>query len=79
MTTTGNVGLSATATDERLWTIQECSNYMALSPSAIYKLCMPSAESDFPVIRVGRRMRFRKTDIDQWLERRNRHGFSERS
>ena len=71
MAVSANRETTQAASDERLWNVEECAAYLKVAPAAIYKLSMPKAESGFPVIRVGRRMRFRKTDIDQWLKERN--------
>ena len=55
------------APSERLWTVREVAQYLALPCGAVYKLV---AAGEVPCIRVGGRLRFRKSDIDVWLESR---------
>lgn len=51
----------------RLWTIAEAAGYLRLPISAIYKMTAPKARLRIPHVRVGGRLRFRRTDLDRWV------------
>ncbi len=61
MTTT-----SAPQQDKRLrvMTLEEVSKYLRLSKSTVYRM---ANEGRIPVSKIGRRWRFRKDVIDDWL------------
>ena len=46
-------------------TIDEISQYLKVKPSTIYSMV---AEKRIPHFRVGRLVRFRKSEIDLWME-----------
>lgn len=52
---------------ERLWTFQDVAVYLHTTRQNIYKLIK---EDKFPRIEMGGRIRFRKSDVDAWLEER---------
>jgi excisionase family DNA binding protein len=51
---------------ERLLTINELSDRLAISRDTVYRLVRSGA---LPSVRVGERLRFRPTDVDAYLER----------
>jgi len=51
--------------------IQEASLYLRLPVSSVYERTSPGATDPLPHIRVGHLLRFRKIDLDRWLEARN--------
>ena len=57
------------AVTDRLWGVDDVAQYLGIPKSAVYKLTMPQSTSAVrvPVVRLGRRLRFSKTEIDRWL------------
>ena len=51
--------------DERLMDIKEVADYLHLKESTIYTWAQ---EGTLPAFRVGRLWRFRRSDLDAWLE-----------
>ena len=60
---------------EALMTVAEVSQYLACSVSMVRRLAQ---RSEIPHYRLGRLMRFRRTDVDAWLEARHQGGNSSR-
>lgn len=56
-----------TADDEHLLTVVECAAYLKLKPSSIYQMV---AERRIPHFKIphSQALRFRKTELDEWLE-----------
>ena len=52
---------------EHLWRIAEAAAYLQLPGSAIYKMTCQTARLRIRHIRIAGRLRFRKSDIDDWL------------
>ena len=52
-------------------TIREVAEYLKLTDKTAYRL---AAEGKLPGFKVGGAWRFRKKDIDEWIEARKRHG-----
>ena len=50
--------------DECLMTPTEVAKYLHVSKSFVYKLIQGSA---MPYLKVGRILRFRKSEVDQWM------------
>lgn len=48
-----------------IMTVWEASDYLRISPSALYACCQ---RGQLPYIKWGRRLRFRKRDLDRYLE-----------
>lgn len=48
----------------RVMTLEEVSKYLRLSKSTVYRM---ANEGRIPVSKIGRRWRFRKDVIDEWL------------
>ena len=53
---------------EALMTVAEVSEYLACSVSLVRRLAQ---RSEIPYYRLGRLLRFRRTDVDAWLEARH--------
>ncbi len=52
--------------EERVfWTIKEVASYLNIKPSTLYSW---SREGGIPHYRMGRILRFRREDIDAWVE-----------
>ncbi len=51
-------------TTPNLWKVKDVANYLKLSEKAVYRLV---STGNFPHIRLGRRLRFSKQDIDRFL------------
>lgn len=47
--------------------VKEVSAYLALRTSKVYSLV---EEKQIPHYRIGRQLRFRKSDIDEWIEKK---------
>jgi excisionase family DNA binding protein len=47
-------------------TTEEVLTYLKVTPRTIYRLIR---SGELPALRVGRQWRFRRTDLDAWLER----------
>jgi len=46
-------------------TRQELQEYLRISRASVFKLLKAN---EIPVIRIGRKLLFRKDDIDRWLD-----------
>jgi excisionase family DNA binding protein len=53
---------------QTLWTVDEVAAYLGLPVSSIYRMTCRTATVRIPHTRIGGRLRFRKADIDRWLE-----------
>lgn len=51
-----------------VWTIQDAASYLCLPVSSLYKMTAPKARLRVPHIRIAGRLRFRKVDLDRWLD-----------
>ena len=56
--------------DETFLTTDEVIEYLQVNLRTVYRLIKAGK---IPAVRVGRQWRFRKTDIDAWLERERSH------
>ncbi len=59
--------ISASAS-EPLWTREEAAAYLRIKPATIYQLTRKRSRIPLPYLPCGKFMRFRKTEIDRWLE-----------
>jgi excisionase family DNA binding protein len=50
-----------------LWDITDVSAYLQIPVSSIYKMTARKAAVRIPHIRIGGALRFRQSDVDQWL------------
>jgi predicted DNA-binding transcriptional regulator AlpA len=53
---------------EPLWNIADTAQYLRIPVSSLYKMTAPKAVLRIPRLRIQGRLRFRKEDIDAWLE-----------
>ena len=51
---------------ERLMTLEEVTEYLRLSKDTVYRM---ANTGKLPASKVGSQWRFRKEDVDQWLEK----------
>ena len=51
-----------------LWDIHDVSSYLKVPVNSIYKLTSRRAAVRIPHVRIAGRLRFRRSDIDAWLE-----------
>ncbi len=47
-------------------TTEDVLGYLKVTPRTIYRLIRTG---ELPAVRIGRQWRFRRTDLDQWLDR----------
>ena len=59
---------TATTDYDRLWRIGEVSRYLGVPRSAVYKMTAARSSNPIPHLKLGRLLRFRKADIDEWLD-----------
>lgn len=50
-----------------LWNVADVGRYLRISASSIYKMTARHAAVRVPHIRIGGKLRFRQSDVDQWL------------
>ena len=55
-------------TEQRLWKISDVAQYLGIPLSSVYKMTGPKSALRIPHIRIAGKVRFRKADIDQWLD-----------
>ena len=55
-------------TEQSLWKISDVAQYLGIPLNSIYKMTGPRASLRIPHIRIAGKVRFRKADIDQWLD-----------
>jgi excisionase family DNA binding protein len=53
---------------QALWKIPDVAAYLGVPLSSVYKMTAPKSTLRIPHVRIAGRVRFRKADIDQWLE-----------
>lgn len=54
------------ALGDPLWTVNEVAIYLKLAKQSVYRMV---CEARIPHIHIGRTVRFRKDDIDEWLSK----------
>lgn len=53
--------------NNRLLNMDEASDYLNIQKSTLYQLCM---RHQIPCAKIGKLNRFRKKDLDSWIETR---------
>ena len=53
--------------DDRLMSIKELAEYLQLDLSTLY---LWSQQGEIPAIKVGKVWRYRRSEVDDWLDRR---------
>ena len=61
------IGIMTQTNEERLWLVEDVAAYLGVTSGAIYKMTGPKAKIIIPHVRIAGRLRFRKSDIDEWL------------
>lgn len=56
---------------ETFLTTEEVLSYLNVTPRTIYRLIR---SGELPALRIGRQWRFRRCDLDAWLERQRSVG-----
>ena len=51
-----------------LWSIEEVAAYLGIPKNSVYKMTAAKGRQVIPHVKLGGRLRFRKTDIDRWLD-----------
>ena len=55
-------------TKQCLWKISDVAQYLGIPLSSVYKMTGPKSALRIPHIRIAGKVRFRKVDIDHWLD-----------
>src|SRR5258705_9082331 len=55
-------------TASAVWTIREAAAYLSVPVNSLYKMTGPKARLRVPHIRIAGRLRFRRVDLDRWLD-----------
>lgn len=58
----------AQGNQQPLWSVNNVAEYLNLPVSSIYKMTGPKAKLKIPHVRIAGRLRFRKADVDRWLD-----------
>ena len=53
---------------ERLWVIEDVARYLGIPRSSVYKMTAARSKNPIPHLKIGGLLRFRKPEIDQWLD-----------
>ncbi len=51
-----------------LWTIRDAARYLRMPVSSVYKMTAAGGPVTMPHLKIAGRLRFRKADIDRWLD-----------
>ena len=60
-------GANGRVVGSTLWDIADVSEYLQVPISSVYKMTARKAPVRIPHIRIGGKLRFRQSDVDQWL------------
>lgn len=66
------VAIALPLSPELLWTREEAAAYLRVQPATIYQLTRRRRRIPLPYLPCRKFMRFRKSEIDRWLEQ-SRH------
>ncbi len=58
---------------QKLLTVEEIADYLQVRPSTIYQW---THQGFIPHVKLGNRVRFRLSQVDRWIERRENSGRS---
>ncbi len=56
---------------QKLLTVEEIADYLQVKPSTIYQW---THQGFIPHVKLGNRVRFRLSQVDRWIERRENNG-----
>jgi excisionase family DNA binding protein len=54
--------------ENALWSIEDVAAYLRVPVNSVYKMTAQKARTPIPHVKIGGRLRFRKADIDRWLD-----------
>lgn len=54
--------------EDVLWSIEDVATYLRVPVNSVYKMTAKTARTRIPHVKLGGRLRFRKADIDRWLD-----------
>jgi excisionase family DNA binding protein len=54
--------------DDALWGVKDVAAYLRVPVGSVYKMTAKSARTTIPHVKLGNLLRFRKADIDRWLD-----------
>jgi excisionase family DNA binding protein len=54
--------------EQLLWKISDVAQYLRLPLNSVYKMTGPKSAIRIPHMRIAGKVRFRKADVDQWLD-----------
>lgn len=57
---------------DKLMTLEEVAQYLRLSIHTIYKMAQ---NGKIPALKAGKMWRFRKGEIDEWIEKHRKNNF----
>ena len=49
-------------------TVSEVAEYLRVNPQTVYR---KAKAGELPAVRIGRAIRFRKTELDEWMKKGN--------
>lgn len=53
---------------ESLWKISDVAEYLGVPTKSVYKMTGPKSTLRIPHMRIAGKVRFRRSDVDQWLD-----------
>jgi len=53
---------------DRLWGIEDVAAYLGVPVGSIYKMTRKRARNPIPHLKIGGRLRFRRGEIERWLD-----------
>ena len=56
------------ADTEGLWEVADVAAYLKVPETSVYKMTRQGAANPIPHVKLGGLLRFRKRDIDRWLD-----------
>lgn len=51
-----------------LWDVEQASVFLNIPKSSVYQLIFHGKTNGFPYLKIGQRVRFRRLDVERWLE-----------
>jgi predicted DNA-binding transcriptional regulator AlpA len=60
--------VKASMKQQPLWKISDVAQYLGIPLKSVYSMTSPKAVIRIPHIRIAGKVRFRKVDIDLWLD-----------
>ena len=54
--------------EDAFWSVEDVAAYLRVPVGSVYKMTAKSARITIPYVKLGNLLRFRKADIDRWLD-----------